>query len=91
MRQNPHAMGTVTLWHHSVEEGPEDSMGKIYIGEQGKLIKALQNPAMDTWNWQQYSGMHFSLWFTIQLLFMQISLSGWDLLAFCMHLRDGFH
>lgn len=50
MRQNPHAMGTETLWHHSEEEGPEDSMGSIYmeLGEQGKFIKALQSPAMDT-------------------------------------------
>lgn len=75
-RQNPHALGIVTWWHHSVEEGPEGSMGKIYktVGVQGKFIKAPQNPAMDTWNWQQCSGMHFSLWITIQLLFMQISL-----------------
>lgn len=50
MRQNLHALGIVTLWHHLVEQGPEDSMGKIYmaLGQQGKFIKGLQNPAMDT-------------------------------------------
>lgn len=50
MRQNPHASGIVTLWNHSMDEGPEDSMGKIYmaLGEQGKFIKPLQNPAMHT-------------------------------------------
>ena len=67
--------------------------GKIYstLGEQRSFIKVLQSLALDAGNWEQCSGMYFSLWFTILLLLMQISLSGWDLLAFYMHLKDGFH
>lgn len=75
-----------------MDAGPEESLDKIGTapGPQRNFIKVLQNPAMETaltavlWN-------AFPPWFTIQVLFMQIWLSGWDRLVFCIHLKDGSH
>lgn len=34
MRQNPHDLDVVTLWHHSKDEGPEESMATICVAAE---------------------------------------------------------
>lgn len=42
--------GQCDIWHHSMDEGPEESLDKIGTapGPQRNFIKVLQNPAMET-------------------------------------------